>query len=123
MLGVRYTALQHGAEPAAGSLSPSRVWTVHDDARQARVGRVEHGLTALHLVVKKACEVMVLGKSNTVVLGTIGLNKHLPARLASASPASDLGEELEQALRGAKIRNGKGGIGRHPTDPRGIAGK
>src|SRR5215471_2233315 len=116
MLGVRYTTLQYGAEPAAGSLSSGRVWTVNDDSRQARIRRVEHGLTALHLVVKKACEVMVLGKSNTVVLGTIGLNKHLPARLASASPASDLGEELEQALRSTKIRNGQGGIGRHHAD-------
>jgi hypothetical protein len=56
---------------------------------------------------------MVLGKSDTVVLGTIGLNKHLPRRLASASPPGDLREELEQALRRTKIRNGQGGIGRH----------
>src|SRR5215831_2235061 len=116
MLGVCYTALQHGAEPAAGSLSPGRIGTVNDDPRQARIRRVEHGLTALHLVVKKAWEVMVLGKSNAVVLRTIGLNKHLSARLASASPAGDLGEELEQALGRTKIRNGQGGIGRHYTD-------
>ena len=59
---------------------------------------------------------MVLGKSDTVVLGTIGLNKHLPRCLASASPASNLGEELEQMLGSTKIRDGQGGIGRHHAD-------
>ena len=59
---------------------------------------------------------MVLGKSDTVVLGTIGLNKHLPICRASASSTGDLREELEQALRRTKIRNGQGSIGRHHAD-------
>src|SRR5262252_3142843 len=82
VLGVCYAALEYCAEPATGRLSPGHIWTVHDDPREARIRRIEHGLTALHLVVKKSWEVMVLGESDTVVLGTIGLNKHLPTCLA-----------------------------------------
>ena len=103
--------MQHGAEPAAGCLSPDGVRTVNDEARQACIGRIQHGLTALDLIVKKPCEVVMLGKSDTVVLGTIGLEKDVPMHLPSPGPTCNLREQLKQAFRGTKIRNGERRIG------------
>src|SRR5215475_14991092 len=111
VLGVGYTTLQHGAEPAAGFLSPDGVWTVNDEACQACIGGIQHGLTALDLVMKKPCEVMLLGKSDTVVLRTVGLEKDMPMHLPSPGTTRNLREQLKQALRGTKIRNGQCRIG------------
>jgi len=103
--------LQHSAEPAAGFLSSHSVRTVKDEARQACIGRIQHGLTALDLIMKKPCEVMMLGKSDTVVLGTVGLEKDVPMHLPSPGPTRNLREQLKQALGGTKIGNGKRRIG------------
>src|SRR5262245_46405713 len=111
VLGVGYTALQYGAEPAAGFLSPDAVRAVNDEACQAGIGRIQHGLTALDLIMKKSCEVMMLGKSDTVVLGTIGLEKDVSMYLPSPGPPRHLREQLKQALGGTKIRNGERCIG------------
>src|SRR5215475_14721721 len=106
VLGVGETTLQHGAEPAAGFLSPDGIRTVNDEACQACIGRIQHGLTALNLIVKKSCKVVMLGKSDTVVLGTVGLEKDMPMHLPSPGTPRHLREQLKQALRGAKIRDG-----------------
>src|SRR5215510_7084172 len=111
VLGVGYTAFQYGAEPAAGFLSPDTVRTVNDEACQACIGRIQHGLTALDLIMKKSCEVMMLGKNDTVVLGTVGLEKDVPMHLPSPSPTRHLREQLKQTLGGTKIWNGKRRIG------------
>ena len=103
--------LQDSAEPAAGCLSPDGVRTVDDEPRQACIGGIRHGLTALHLIMKKPCEVMMLGKSDTVVLGTVGLQKDVPMDLPSSGPAGNLREQLEQTFRGTKIGNGERRIG------------
>src|SRR4249919_3405506 len=111
VLEVGHATLQHGAEPAAGCLSPDGVRTVNDEACQACIGRIQHGLTALYLIMKKPCEVMMLGKSDTVVLGTVGLEKDVPMHLPSPGTTRHLREQLKQALRGTKIRNGERRIG------------
>src|SRR5215510_12993895 len=111
MMRVGYAALQYGAEQAAGFLSADTVRTVNDEARLACIGRIQHGLTALDLIMKKSCEVMMLGKSDTVVLGTVGLEKDVPMHLPSPGPTRHLREQLKQALRGTKIRNGERRIG------------
>src|SRR4029453_11568151 len=81
VLGMGYTTLQYGAEPAAGFFSPDTVRAVNDEGAQACIGRIQHGLTALDLIMKKSWEVMMLGKSDTVVLGTVGLEKDVPMHL------------------------------------------
>src|SRR5215470_17131292 len=111
MLGVGYAALQYSAEPAAGFLNPDGIRTVNDEARQACIGRIQHGLTALDLIMKKSCEVMLLGKSDTVVLGTVGLEKDVPMHLASPGTTRHLREQLKQTLGGTKIWDGEGRIG------------
>src|SRR5712691_8261331 len=111
VLGVRDTTLQHGAEPAAGCLSPDGVRTVNDEARQACIGRIQHGLTTLYLIMKKPYEIMMLGKSDTVVLGTVGLEKDVPMHRPSSGTSRHLREQLKQTLRGTKIRNGERRIG------------
>src|SRR5205807_7494564 len=107
VLRVRETTLQHGAEPAAGCLSPDGVRTVNDEACQARIGRIQHGLTALDLIMKESCEVMMLSKSDTVVLGTVSLEKDVPMHLPPPGPTRNLREQLKQALRSTKIRDGE----------------
>src|SRR5713101_122504 len=111
VLGVRDTTLQHGAEPAAGCLSPDGVRTVNDEARQTCIGRIQHGLTALDLIMKKPCEIMMLGKSDTVVLGTICRATAVPMPLPPPGPPRHLREQLKQAFRGTKIRNSERRIG------------
>src|SRR5262245_36126970 len=111
VLGVGYTTLQHSAEPAASFFGPDGVRTVNDEARQACIGRIQHGLTALYLIMKKSCEVMMLSKSDTVVLGTVSLEKDVPMHLPSPGPTRNLREQLEQPLRSTKIRNGERRIG------------
>src|ERR1043166_8239098 len=58
---------------------------------------------------------MMLGKGDTVVLGTIGLNQDVSVSLPSPRPPSDLCEQLKQTLRGTKIRNGERRISRYDT--------
>src|SRR5262245_10277393 len=111
VLGVGQATLQHGTEPATGFLGPEGVRTVNDEACQACIGRIQHGLTALDLIVKKPREVMMLGKSDTVVLGTVGLEKDVPMHRPSPGTTRHLREQLKQTLGGTKIRNGEGRIG------------
>src|SRR5262245_27599680 len=58
----------------------------------------------------------MLGKSDTVVLGTVGLEKDMPMHLPSPGTPRHLREQLKQALRSTKIRNGERRIGGHHTD-------
>ena len=83
---------------------------MNDDIGERDVGRIVHPLAVLHLALDQGVEI-VLGRAlDGVVVGMVSLHEDGAGKLAASGASGDLGEELEDALGSAKVRQSEGKI-------------
>jgi hypothetical protein len=77
-----------------------------------------HGAAEVHLARGEAGVVVLAGELVDVVVGLVGLDEDTARFVAAAGAARDLGEELEDALGGAEVREAEGEVCADDADER-----
>ena len=75
-----------------------------------------HPLAVLHLLFHKASEVMLGRALDGIVLRVVALDQDVAGQVSASGAAGDLGEQLEDAFRGAEVRQPKSMVRSHHTD-------